>query len=244
MAGLWATRDESLDGQLCPRESGPSREVILLLDTSDPLSEKHRAEFRRILREMTSHSESGRHSALAMRKGERVSVYLLEGFDAPASPLVQICHPGGDPDEQTSMDTLTKGGLITEWRFEQFVRVLEDQFPDEQGDSQPESPILETIATITARHAPSRRAFTDTAPAHVIVFSDLLQHTAMLSHYGGYPLPSSLPRELAADLSRAEVSLFRLERQKYEKYQSAKHYYWWSDWIEAMGGQVIWQQSL
>ena len=245
VGGLWTQKGEDLDHQGCPKKTGPSREVVVLLDTSDPLSDKHKAELRRILREMTSPSASGRHDALAVRKGERVTLYRLESTGVPERPITQICHPGGNPEEKRrQFEELTKGTVITEWRWEQFVRVIEAMFPSEEHEAQPLSPILETIAVITARHASSRRAESGAKPTHLVLISDLLQNTGMLSHYMPYPNPEEIPRELRTDLSRVEVSLFRLERHKYESYQTPDHYYWWTDWVEAMGGKVLWQQAL
>ena len=244
MVGLWMMKEEGLDGQGCPGKSGPSREVVVLLDTSDPLSDKHRAELGRILREMTSPAASGRHDGLAVRKGERVTLYLLNSTGAPEASIAQICNPGGSPEERQAIDALTEGGVITQWRWEQFVKTIEALFPAAEGEAQPQSPILETITVIIPRHASSRRAEKDAKPAHLIVISDLLQHTGKLSHYRSYPAPESLAAELSTDLSRVEVSLFRLERQKYAKYQTPEHFYWWTDWVEAMGGRVAWQQPL
>ena len=118
-----------------------------------------------------------------------------------------------------------RGTVITEWRWEQFVRVIEAMFPSEEHEAQPLSPILETIAVVTARHASSRRAESGAKPTHLVVISDLLQNTGMLSHYKPYPNPDEIPRELKTDLSRVEVSLFRFERHKYESYQTPEHYY-------------------
>ena len=244
MSWLWTMKGEGLDAQGCPSKSGPSREVVALLDTSDPLSDKHKAELRRILREMTDPAESGRHTTLAVREGERVTLYLLNSAGAPEVPIAQICNPGGNPEERRAVETFTEGGVITQWRWEQFVKTIEGLFPDDEGESQPQSPLLETIAVITPRHAKSRRAEKGAKPTHLIVISDLLQHTGSLSHYGAYPPPESLGAALSTDLSRVEVSLFRLERQKYAKYQTPEHYYWWTDWVEAMGGRVAWQQAL
>ena len=244
MAGLWTMRGEDLDGQWCPKTSGPDREVIVLLDASDPLNAKHRAELGRILREMTNPAARGRHGTLTVREGERVSFYLLQSDGAPDAPIEQVCNPGGNPAKRRFFDDLTQGGVITTWRHEQFVKAIEALFPAQQSGPQPASPLLETIAVITARHAPSRRAKEDAKPAHLIVISDLLQHTRVLSHYRAYPEPDSAPRQLASDLSGVEVSLFRIERQKYAKYQTPEHYYWWTDWVEAMGGRVVWQQAL
>ena len=96
----------------------------MLLDTSDPLGDKHKAELRRILREMTSPAASGRHNALVVRKGERVTLYRLESTGvARETNLAQICHPGGNPEEEQRFgEELTKGTVITEWRWEQFVQ--------------------------------------------------------------------------------------------------------------------------
>ena len=173
-----------------------------------------------------------------------MTLYRLESTGVPERPIAQVCHPGGNPEEKQRFKELTKGAVITEWRWEQFVRVIEAMFPAEEHEAQPSSPILETIAVITARHASSRRAEKNSKPTHLIIISDLLQNTGMLSHYMPYPNPEEIPRELNTDLSRIEVSLFRLERHKYESYQTPEHYYWWTDWVEAMGGKVLWQQAL
>ncbi len=243
---LWTLKGEGLDPQGCPRESGPSREVVVLVDVSDPLSDKHKSELRRILREMTSPASSGRHDVLSMNEGERVTLYLLETTPAPKQ-INQICHPG-NPKERPWFKALIQGRLIADQRWRDFKKGLVDEverlFPAVEDKAQHESPILETIAVITARHASSRRAKKESKPTHLIVVSDLLQNTEMLSHYRPYPKPNEIPRELGTDLSRVDVSLFRLERHKYEKYQTPEHYYWWTDWVEAMGGRIVWQQAL
>ena len=181
---------------------------------------------------------------LLFQNGDGISFYRLLSAGAPESPVEQICNPGGDPAERRWIEYLTKGDVVDRWRHERFVRIVEGLFPEGDGPPQPASPLLETIAVITARHAPSGRANEGAKPAHLIVISDLLQHTPMLSHYGPYPEPDSLPRELRADLSRVEVSLFRLERHKYAKFQTPEHYYWWTELVEEMEGRIVWQQAL
>ena len=244
MSGLWVMRGEELDSQGCPKESGPTREVVLIIDTSDPLNEKHKAELERVMREMTEPGASGRHDRLAVRKGERLNIYLLGTDVSPTIPVAEICNPGGNPQERGILDDLTTGKLITNWRWEQFVKVTQDLFPVQESEPHPTSPILETISVVTARHAPSSRALDDVEPTHLIVISDLLQHTDKLSQYSTYPTPNTLRGELSTDLSNVVVSLFRLERDKYREFQTPEHYYWWADWVEAMGGRVVWQQAL
>ena len=247
MVVLWMLKGERLDHQGCLSASGPSREVVVLVDTSDPLSDKHKAELRRILREMTSPVASGNHEALAVKEGERVTLYHLESTGGPERLVVQICHPG-NPAERPWFEALIEGRVFADRRWQDFRKGLEDEveklFPGEEAAAQPASPILEALAVIAARHASSRRAEKDSKPTHLIIISDLLQNTGMLSHYMPYPNPEEIPRELRTDLSRVEVSLFRLERHKYESYQTPEHYYWWTDWVEAMGGKMLWQQAL
>ena len=239
------TRGENLDHQGCP-ESGPTREVIVLIDTSDPLSQKHKAELRRILREMTSPAASGRHGQLAMTEGERVTFYRLEANDVPTG-IDPICHPG-NPQHRSWIQGLSEGRIYAQQRWIDFrnglFENLEELFPPVEDRALQVSPILETIAVVTAHHADSQRANQDLRSTHLIVISDLLQNTGLLSHYEPYPPPQEIPRELRTDLSRVEVSLFRLERHKYEIYQTPEHYYWWTDWVEEMGGKVVWQQAL
>ena len=235
---LWMNRSESLDEQGCPEKSGPSREVVVLLDTSDPLIDKHKEELGRILREMTS----GNNSPLAVKVGERVSLYHLGNAGMPVNPKAQLCHPGGNPEDRKEIE-FTKSGLIIKWRWDQFVKTIESLFPEENIEN-PASPILETIAIITPRHSPSIRTKKASKGTHLIIISDLLQNTELLSHYSSYPKPEDIPRELRTDLSRVEVSLFRLERDKYKRYQTADHYYWWTKWVTEMGGKLVWQQAL
>ena len=78
---------------------------------------------------------------------------------------------------------------------------------------------------------------------------DLLQHSDLLSHYGSYQeaedfLDTPRLRELATDLTRVDVSLFRLERSKYSRWQTTGHYYWWTELVGEFNGAVLWQESL
>ena len=137
---LFTQKGEGVDHQGCPKKTGPSREVVVLLDTSDPLGAKHKAELKRIVREMTSPAASGRHDELAVRKGERVTLYRLESTELPERPILQICHPGGNPEEKLPVgEKLTQGTVITEWRWERFVQVIEAMFPAEAHEAQPSS---------------------------------------------------------------------------------------------------------
>ncbi len=242
-------KGEETDAQGCPKNGGPSREVIVLLDTSDPLSNKHKAEIKRILREMTHPSERGRHDSLAVRKGERLTFYVLTNSDEPKE-LLRSCNPVGNPVERQERQKIwagcTQGKVITERRWKQFEDKIFRLFPEFESEVQPRSFIIETIAVIIPEHANSSQVENNTKPVHLIIISDLLQNTDKLSHYrSSYSKPEELVGgEFSTDLSHVTVSLFQLKRQKYAKYQTSKHSSWWTDWVETMGGRVARHQSL
>ena len=226
-------------------KTGPGREVVVLLDTSDPLSDKHKAELRRILREMTSPAASGRHDALAVKKGERVTLYRLESTGVPERPITQICHPGGNPEEKRrQFEELTKGTVITEWRWEQFVRVIEAMFPSEEHEAQPLSPNPGNHRGYHRRHASSRRAESGAKPTHLVVISDLLQTPGCFHTTRQYLTPKRFLANSEQIFRESRLACFDSKRHKYEVYQTPEHYYWWTDWVEAMGGKVVWQQAL
>ena len=95
-------------------------------------------------------------------------------------------------------------------------------------------------------HVPGKRG-DGIFKVHLIIFSDLLQNSPRLSHYGTYPDASSMrkhARDLFTDLTDVRVSLFRLERPKYVKWQTEHHYYWWTEFIQEQGGQIEWQDTI
>ena len=53
-----------------------------------------------------------------------------------------------------------------------------------------------------------------------------------------------LARDLLTDLTGVRVSFFRLERPKYAKWQTERHYYWWTELVQEQGGQIEWQGSI
>ena len=163
--------------------------------------------------------------------------------------MLTVCNPGGHPDDWSWRRDLTEGKAIALRRWQRFVASVEPLFAaSEENAAQPRSLIIEALGVIVPRHAPSRRTVAEPADrVHLIVYSDLLQHSDALSHYGPYPpaeeIIASL-RHLQTDLAGVEVSLYRLERARDARWQTRDHYYWWTELIEAFGGQVIWQESV
>ena len=237
-----------LDEDLCPIGSSLSRQTILLVDASDPLSAKHREVLRRMVAEM----QGGESTAdLTVRPGEALVVYKLEQSVNSVEPVLRVCNPGGNPEDWTWQDSLTQGQAIALRHWRKFLESVEPLFPGDQGNPQAQSLILETLGVVVPRHAPSRRRSGDRndtpVRTHLIIYSDLLQHSPALSHYGPYPPANSLKstvgmRHLHTDLTGVDVSLYRLERDG--RWQTVDHYYWWTEIIGEFGGQLIWQEPI
>ena len=241
---LTVERPVELDPDLCPKNRAPVRQTILLLDTSDPLSPKHRTELERLARDLKT-PEDETDLRFYVGPGEPLIVYELAQDPADTRPKLRVCNPGGHPEEWTTRDDLTGGRVLALQRWRRFEEELTGMFPDKNGEAMPTSPILENLAVIVPRHAPSRRNLPGEVqhPTHLIVFSDLLQNSERLAHYGPYPEAGKL-KTPGPDLTGIRVSLFRLERERYGKWQTRDHYYWWTELVQRLNGHLQWQESL
>ena len=240
-----------LDENLCPRDKEPSRTTILLVDTSDPLNEKQRSVFARLVREMQTpapEADGSHHVA----PGEALAVYELPRQFANVEPVLFVCNPG-DPDDWPWWRELVEGKLLAHAKWLKFQDRVSPLFAAAQPAAAPRSPIVEFLGVVVPRHAPSLRARPAArgraASTHLIVYSDLLQHSDSLSHYGAYPDADAITRtdglrHLGTDLSGVDVSLYRLERSRDGRWQTTEHYYWWTNLVEAFGGTLIWQESI
>ncbi len=235
------TRAPETDDRLCPKATGPIGATVLLLDTSDPLTPKHRAELERLAGQIASEDE-GR---MGIAPGELLAVYQLTQDPGAPRQLIEVCRPFKNPKDRTWRDDIHQGRRFAERDWERFEDTLANAFPEQESKPQQTSPLLETITVLAARHMPGKRG-DEQFKVHLVVFSDLLQHSPRFSHYGPYPDAKDMrhrARDLLTDLTGVQVSLFRLERPKYAKWQTERHYYWWTELIQEQGGQIEWQDS-
>ena len=241
-----------LDEHLCPAGKSPVRQTILLLDTSDPLSPKHRSELRRLINEILRESKNDASSHFYVAPGEALIVYELTEDLEEVEFALKVCNPGKNPDEWKWTDDLKKGKAIASRQWDRLEEDIEALFSElKSGASQASSPILEMLGVILPRHTPSKRSQSsdETKRTHLILFSDLLQHSTMLSHYRPYPAAKDIKttdglRSLQTDLTGIDISLFRLERADTGQWQTTDHYYWWTKLVKELGGALKWQESI
>ncbi len=239
-----------LDENLCAIGRPPTGSTILLLDTSDPLSPQHQAELNRLLREMNPEFQVEEGADFFVAPGEELVVYeLIEDLGA-LEPSMTLCNPGINPNAREGWRDLVEGRAIAERRWQMFDSRIQELFAMEESPPRSSSPLIEALGVIVPRHVTSDRSLAmEARPVHLILYSDLLQHSESLSHYGAYPpanevLTTSALRHLGTSLGGVEVSIFRLERSRDSRWQSVDHYYWWTELVQEFGGQVIRQESI
>ena len=241
---------QPLDANLCPRDTPVPRTTVLLLDTSDPLSAKHEEELERIVQELQSPNAA--FEGFSVGTGEALVVYEMKEDLRQLEPQLVVCNPGKHPNKWGWQQELTQGKQIALRKWRRFNDAVKPLFDRGHQDPLARSPIIETLGVILPRHSPSKRRneSVNKKPTHIIIFSDLLQHSEALSHYRSYPSAEQVRkteglRSIQTNLSGVDVSLFRLERPHPDgRLQSAEHFYWWTELIEDFGGRIIYQDSI
>ncbi len=235
------TEPAELDDRLCPKQSGPVGATLLLIDTSDPFSAKHKETLIRFFDHATDPK-----SAMPLGPEELLLVYELTEDPGDPARHIEICRPGMDFNDRTWRDDIRQGRKFAERDWDSFNDKFKAPVPHDTVNSRSTSPIIETLGVLAARHVPGKLGNSD-FKVHIVLFSDLLQHSPRMSHYGSYPKASEMAlhhRDLLTDLTGADVSIFRLERPKYASWQTADHYYWWTEFVAETGGNLRFQDSI
>ncbi len=246
--GVFLTHVAGADEKINPRTlcpvSGSTGQTILLIDTTDPLTLVAQEKLKQLLKAFRdSHNEH------YLQRGHELIVYRLTPRVKNIGKPVRVCNPG-NPEDRTWTDNLTSGkyGELRKWRI--FERHLLRSLPriGEQvsGD---QSPLLESMALIIARHVSSIGVKDNRKPNRLILFSDMLQNSDRLSHYKYLPGMKEFKKltgysEMHSDLTDVNVWLFYVRRPNLEHKQTPKHYYWWTQVVENFNGKLIKQMPL
>ena len=239
-----------LDENFCPIDETPPRTTVLLLDTSDPLSAEHESVLRRLVAEMYSLDVPDISSELYIAPGERLVVYQLIENVGDLEPVLVLCTPGQHPSTWPWWRQLIEGRAIVLRRWQLLWETIDEMFDNDTAPPQSQSPIIEAIGAIVPRYAISRRSRAqESTPIHLVLYSDLLQNSESLSHYGPYEsagemMTTARTRHLGTDLAGVEVSIYRLERARDARWQTVDHFYWWTMLIQEFDGRVIYQESI
>lgn len=221
---------------LCPT-SGSKGQTILLIDSTDPLTPVSTPLAYEGLKQLFKGFRDSENDHYLPKGNELVIYHLAPQLPGLAKPM-RVCNPG-DPSMRTWLDNLLSGkyGAWRNWKnFEH--RVLRE-LPDNPPVGQ-KSPLLETIALIVLNVGKQRK------PTSLIVFSDMLQNSDLLSHYKTLPEAAELKKlsGLQMNLKGVNVWLYYVQRTGLENVQTRQHYYWWTRAVQSFGGKLVRQVPL
>jgi len=228
---------------LCP-VGGSDGQVILLIDTTDPLTAVAQERLKELLQGLSD--SDNKHY---LQPGHELIVYYLPAQLADLrKPKLRVCNPG-NPKDRTVADNLTSGVVDARRMWRAFQLRIRKALPRrEQQTESARSPLLESIAVAAARHIPNL-GIGQRRPTRLYLFSDMLQNSDRLSHYKSLPSMQQFKSmvghsEMDGDLAGVEVYLFYVRRSGLEHLQTPEHYYWWTNAIESFGGRVMEQVPL
>ncbi len=214
----------------CPK-AGPQVVTVVIIDTTDALNLVQRTDLMNEIKKLIA--DVPRFGGL-----EIYAVGPVE--EEPPQPVFRKCNPG-------------RAAEISEWRGnpkmverdwregfrEPLEKVLVRMLAPAGADS---SPILESIqwVTINALTAPGRSEI----PRRLVVVSDLLQHTAGLSHYRGvmeFATFAKTPyyRRVRAPLEGVMIDLLIIRRDTRGEVQGPALIRFWRDYFDAQGARGL-----
>lgn len=209
---------------LCPK-SGPKGHLVLLIDLTDPAS---------MTQMRFARAEIDRQIG-STAVGEMITIGAVTPDEQQREKsFFTICKP---PSGQQA-DALTENARMIEAAYqEKFVQPLEALLTDLMTVSEaPSSPIMENLQELLSRVP----GFGGSPSQRLIIFSNLSQHSDVLSFYRGEDWSSFEAKggisNLARNLSGTEVVLLRLPEPKE---QTAILEDFWVNYFEAQGARSV-----
>lgn len=215
----------------CPRE-GPREIHLILVDQSDPVTG---LQAQRIRQEMA-------RLKTGAAPGTRFDVFTFQGdTSAELPPVVTVCAPKRDANE------LYENPERVRKRYEERFSAVLDKAIDQllRASERPNSPIVESL------RAAAQTSFglfdAGQMPMRATLISDMVQHTADLSHFRSEANFDQLARNpkwpiLRPVLKGADVQILYLLRPAAlrggKPIQSHGHQFFWERLIAASGGRV------
>lgn len=220
---LSAPRKPTLDRvSLCPT-TGPEGVHIVLVDTTDDLSETTKREVLQLLDDQI----------MSLPAYYKLDIRVL---DIPANrsrSLFSKCNPG----DGTGLSEWTDNPRIARLRWIESFRMpakeaMSGSFKPERADNTPLMGAIQDIAIDQFSSAAVR-----SKPKALMIISDMLEHT---SDYSQYPKAGSLSydrykgslayRKYSTDLHRTAVAVGYVQRPRI-KLDTAHHVEFWREWI-------------
>jgi hypothetical protein len=201
----WTTRTAEVmavnPDTLCPTATGPVAETALLFDLTDPLTPAQSDQLLQQIESLVNSAPVGMQFTMGIVSPD------VEAWGATAP----LCKPRSERD----VSTLTQNVALVQARYEdQFLTPLRDQINSMIGTTGADSsPIMESLQALLAA---TPGFMTAEKPRRLIIVSDLLQHSDVMSFYrgddwGAFATSSAFAR-LNRSLQDADILIFRIPR--------------------------------
>ena len=170
-AAAYDKPEDKLDeASLCPRNEAPSRQIVIVIDQTDPFDPDGGENRKRGVAKIVT------DTCLNTQKGDKISLFSFKGNETPRfPPLLQICNPGKWSDYNfllSNKSKIDKNSYIFSERITESVELIK------KDNFSPESPILEALADIAARVE-----FRSGSDNKFIIVSDMVQNSEKLKFY-------------------------------------------------------------
>ena len=230
VGALWLKEAKvKLGKDLCPI-SGPRAVHVVMFDRSDPVSGQQEQRIRQIMDQLKEDAQLWK----------RFDIYTFDGDERSAlKPVLSICDPGKEANIWIENPEQVRR------RYQEFSAVLDKTIKDLLREStRPNSPIIESLrAAALASFGPLKDG---QLPLRVTMISDMVQHSAAVSHFRDDADFERLSRShawasLRPKLRGARVDILYINRPTAERQrapiQSRGHQLFWEQLIAAAGGQ-------
>jgi len=212
---------------LCP-QTGPSEQVLVLVDVTDPIGSITQ---RDILNQLDAVVDG-------LSKGGRFELRVLEPDDNRTRTIFSACNPGDGSD----LDHWTGNPEAARRRWEERFDIplqaaMDAALHAEQADT---SPIMASIQQIAVDRLGTTEA--RAVPNRLIVISDMLENTAAFSMYRSGPdypeyTGSRAAGEFGTDLTAAAVEIWLLRRDT--QFPSSAVAEFWANWVQDNNGRFV-----
>lgn len=205
-----------------------SKESVLLVDTTDAVNPTQYQAIKNKLESMLENAVVD----------ERISVYTITEDPEKNSPILVTCNPGDGADK--SEWTSNKRRLKDNWEKKFKTRLEEAVGEILEADLTKQSPILDAIKSVGVYSFAASKA----ESKQLVIVSDLLHHTAGLSHYRTPKIAFSKAEDspylasVLSNLNGAEIEVLYLTRPKDHARQGRTHLLFWEKYFEKSNGVI------
>lgn len=216
---------------LCPAK-GIVGKTAILIDRTDPLTNMQQQELKIYLNDIKTSIPI--HAAISIYGMDKAMPDRIE-------PEIYLCNPGKGENKSP---WLSNPALIKKVWQKKFSNQLDDIINRLMEPLEiPNSPIMEAIKAVAISEfiGEDNKGISK----HLVIVSDMMQHTPLYSHYRKRPnfkayKASQAFEQHLADLHGVTVEIFYIRRPKLSSFaQGKEHIQFWQQYIYAMGGTLI-----